>query len=111
MAVNLDTSFDEKYVEGRLPLAEDKKTPNLHQHILQKRRKLSGQRCQCCACGEYFNKVVTFDLHRVGKFDKDRRCLTVQEMRDRNMTKTQDDYWLAPITEKAKEYFKKRRAN
>ena len=74
---------------------------------MRKRRKLNGQRYQCCACGEYFNKVVTFDLHRVGKFDKDRRCLTVQEMRDRNMTKTQDDYWLAPITEKAKEYFKR----
>ncbi len=54
---------------------------------------------------------MTFDLHRVGKFDKDRRCLTVQEMRDRSMTKTQDDYWLAPISEKSKEYFKKRWAN
>lgn len=42
--------------------------------------KLSGNRCQCTACGHYFNRVSTFDKHRVGEFGKDRRCLSAGEM-------------------------------
>jgi len=98
-------------VEPILTPTEDKKDANKAQHSRQNRRKLRGQRCECCACGEYFNKVSTFDSHRVGKFGKNRRCLTVQEMQARNMNKTQDDYWIAPITEEAREYFKNRLAH
>jgi hypothetical protein len=43
-------------------------------------KKLTGNRCQCTACGEYFNRVSTFDRHRVGTFGLDRRCLTLDEM-------------------------------
>ena len=94
---------------------EDKKDANKSQYNLQKRRKLtaaSGQRCECCVCGEHFNKTATFEAHRVGSFGakNTRRCLTVREMALKNFTKTQDDYWLAPISEKAKEYFKGLRA-
>jgi hypothetical protein len=42
--------------------------------------KLTGGRCQCPACGEYFTSDRTFDRHRVGQFGSDRRCLTVAEM-------------------------------
>jgi len=73
----------------------------------------SGQRCECCACHEYFNKNVTFEAHRVGSFGakNTRRCLTIEEMKRMGFTKTQDDYWLALISEKSKEYFKKRRVH
>lgn len=43
-------------------------------------KKLTGSRCQCTACGTYFNRVSTFDKHRVGEFGADRRCLTADEM-------------------------------
>jgi len=97
-------------VEPILTSTEEKKSPKKGLHIRRKLTPASGQRCECCACHEYFNKNYTFDAHRVGSFGakNTRRCLTVKEMEDRGFTKTQDDYWLAPITEKDKEYFKKR---
>jgi hypothetical protein len=42
--------------------------------------KLSGNRCQCTRCGTYFNRVSTFDKHRIGRFGIDRRCMTAAEM-------------------------------
>ena len=42
--------------------------------------KLTGRRCQCCGCGEYFNGERGFDRHRVGVHGVNRRCLTVAEM-------------------------------
>ena len=103
-------------VDPILAPTEDEKDANKAQYIRQKRRKLdarSGQRCECCACGEYFNKTATFEAHRVGAFGarNTRRCLSIREMELKNFTKTQDDYWLAPISEKTKEYFKKRRVH
>lgn len=44
------------------------------------RPKLTGNRCQCSACGEYFTSVRSFDRHRVGRLGVDRRCLTQAEM-------------------------------
>jgi len=48
--------------------------------------RLTGGRCQCPQCGEYFTSDRTFDRHRVGQFAKPgerlgtRRCLAVAEM-------------------------------
>lgn len=42
--------------------------------------KLTGNRCQCPTCGEYFTSTRAFDRHRVGQFGPARRCLTVAEM-------------------------------
>ncbi len=42
--------------------------------------KLTGNRCQCTACGECFNGVQPFDKHRTGEPGLNRRCLTVPEM-------------------------------
>ena len=42
--------------------------------------KLTGNRCQCTACGECFNGTQPFDKHRVGEYGVNRRCLTVAEM-------------------------------
>jgi hypothetical protein len=33
--------------------------------------KLSGNRCQCTRCGTYFNRVSTFDKHRIGRMPPD----------------------------------------
>jgi hypothetical protein len=44
------------------------------------RPKLTGNRCQCSACGEYFTSVRSFDRHRVGQFGIGRRCLTRAEL-------------------------------
>ena len=43
-------------------------------------RKLTGRRCQCCTCGQYFNGERSFDRHRIGVHGVNRRCLTDSEM-------------------------------
>lgn len=42
--------------------------------------KLTGNRCQCAACGEYFTSERSFDKHRTGRFGIDRGCMTGSEM-------------------------------
>jgi len=77
----------------------------------QKRKKLTGQRCQCAACGEFFRKVRAFEGHRVGKFGwkkvkNNRRCLTPKEMKEKGMAKDSLDFWLLPASEEEKERLK-----
>jgi len=61
--------------------------------------KLRGDRCQCGACGEYFNSTYAFDLHRVGEFrDGSRRCLSVEEMRERGMVKNKLGFWISGVS-------------
>lgn len=55
---------------------------------------LKGQRCECAACGELFNRTSTFDRHRVGEFGVDRRCLTPDEMLAREWRKNERGFWL-----------------
>jgi hypothetical protein len=62
-------------------------------------KRLTGNRCQCPTCAEYFNGVQPFDKHRVGDFGKDRRCLTVAEMKARGWTRNAAGFW----RERAKE--------
>ena len=114
MAINLDAYFDEKCVEGRLPLTKDKKSCVLHLPEAGKgipRRKLRGDRNQCAACEEYFNSAHAFTKHRVGSFEPyTRRCLTVAEMEAKTFSKTQDDFWLCPVTPKDRERLNRIRA-
>ena len=59
--------------------------------------RLTGSRCQCAACGEVFNSVSVFDLHRVGSwhaYRSTRRCLTVIEMMARGWTKNTRRFWI-----------------
>jgi len=103
MTINSDAYFDEKYDEGRLPLAEDEKVSVLHLPEAGNgipRRKLRGDRNQCCACDEYFNSSNAFGQHRTGSFNGNRRCLTVVEMQAKNFGKTKDDFWLCPVAPK-----------
>lgn len=56
--------------------------------------KLSGNRCQCPTCGEYFNGVTGFDAHRIGPFDGKRHCLPVAEMTARGWTRNDAGFWV-----------------
>lgn len=58
---------------------------------------LRGDHCQCVACREYFNSTAAFDKHRVGKFDTNRRCLTVEEMRGKGMDKSARGFWVTQL--------------
>ena len=65
--------------------------------------KLRGDRCQCTACGLYFNSTAAFDKHRVGdhRVTRDRRCLTPQQMQERGMEQTSEGWW---VTERRPKY-------
>lgn len=66
---------------------------------------LTGQRCECPSCGQLFNRVSTFDKHRVGEFAKpgewagDRRCLTSDEMSDKGWRLNDKGFWLTEARE------------
>ncbi len=61
--------------------------------------KLTGNRCQCAACGEYFNSVSAFDKHRRGK--ERRFCWSVQQMQSAGMGKNRAGYWVGSFREAA----------
>jgi hypothetical protein len=63
------------------------------------RLKLTGSRCLCRGCGEYFNSVGAFDCHRTGRHvpinqPSQRRCLTVAEMRDKGWLLNDAGFWI-----------------
>jgi hypothetical protein len=58
-----------------------------------KKPTLRGNRCQCTACGEYFNRVSTFDKHRTGAYDERRRCLSVPEMEGKGWKRNAAGFW------------------
>ena len=60
--------------------------------------KLTGNRCQCPTCGEYFNGVQPFDKHRIGSYAKPgqpntRRCLAVAEMEAAGFIRNAAGFW------------------
>jgi hypothetical protein len=55
--------------------------------------KLTGRRCQCCDCGEYFNGERGFDRHRIGAYGVDRCCLSVAEMTARGWYRNAAGFW------------------
>jgi hypothetical protein len=58
------------------------------------RPRLSGDKCQCRSCGEYFNSTKAFDQHRIGDFTAgERRCMTVAGMRLAGMHRTVRGFW------------------
>jgi len=57
--------------------------------------KLTGSRCQCSACGEYFNRPSLFDRHRAGSYQPlARRCLSPDEMRAKGWRKNSAGFWI-----------------
>jgi hypothetical protein len=63
--------------------------------------KLSGDRNQCCACGQLFNSTFAFDKHRTGEFGKDRRCLTTDEMKAKGMAVNAAGFWVSSVMPEA----------
>ena len=58
--------------------------------MLPSDRKLTGRRCQCGGCGEYFNSLGAFEKHRVGF-----RCLTVGQMTEKGMIVSKLGWWIS----------------
>jgi len=56
--------------------------------------KLTGRRCQCSGCREYFNSDSAFDRHRTGPYTSERRCLTVSEMENDGFRKNGGGWWV-----------------
>lgn len=50
------------------------------------RRRLTGSRCLCRGCNEYFNSVHAFDRHRIWTSPTVRRCLTADQMAGSGMS-------------------------
>lgn len=63
--------------------------------------KLTGARCQCCACGECFNRDRAFDRHRIGQIGVDRRCLTATEMTARGWHRNAAGFWIMDAMDSA----------
>lgn len=57
-------------------------------------KPLKGNRNQCPTCNEYFNSTTAFQKHRVGEFEKNRRCRTPEEMLEIGMEKKPDGFWV-----------------
>ncbi|HEV8712666.1 MAG TPA: hypothetical protein VGX03_07560 [Candidatus Binatia bacterium] len=68
---------------------------------------LSGNRCECPACGLLFSSVREFDRHRVGTYAKpgamhgNRRCLAVAELEARGWRTNPRGFWMQPRRERA----------
>ena len=56
--------------------------------------KLTGNRCQCAACGELFNGLAGFDLHRIGPHNGLRTCLPVTAMIANGFDKNAAGFWV-----------------
>lgn len=56
--------------------------------------RLTGARCKCSACGEYFNSASVFDKHRVGSYERGRRCLSASEMLARSWIRNAAGFWI-----------------
>lgn len=59
--------------------------------------KLGGSRNQCQGCKEYFNSNSAFDGHRTGKFGKDRRCRTPEELIAKGWLKNEAGFWITGL--------------
>jgi hypothetical protein len=64
---------------------------------------------QCPTCGELFNSIFAFDWHRTGQFGKDRRCLTIDEMKAKKMAKNRYDRWVSSSFEDSGEHYNKKK--
>ena len=60
------------------------------------RLRLSGNRCQCTSCGEFFNSVSAFDRHRSGDcLDSGRRsCLSAVALIALGWSRNSAGFWI-----------------
>jgi hypothetical protein len=60
--------------------------------------RLTGNRCRCSGCGEYFNSTYIFDLHRMGDWQDrgaNRRCLSPDQMAAKGYSKNAAGFWIS----------------
>jgi predicted DNA-binding transcriptional regulator AlpA len=60
-------------------------------------RRLTGSRCRCPTCDEYFNSTSAFDRHRAGPWRDQgmhRRCLSADEMTARGWRLNAKGFWI-----------------
>jgi hypothetical protein len=62
------------------------------------RRRLTGSRCLCRGCNEYFNSVYAFDRHRIWASLIVQRCLTDEEMVGKGMSVNASGFWYSAST-------------
>ena len=69
--------------------------------------KLTGCRCQCGGCGDYFGSERAFDRHRLGDYAEPgqwqgtRRCLTHAEMMETGWHRSARGFLLQPDPRRA----------
>lgn len=61
--------------------------------------RLTGDRCQCRVCWEFFNSTTAFDKHRMTpKGETSKRCLSVSEMQARGMVRSGKGFWCTKVS-------------
>lgn len=64
--------------------------------------RLTGSRCQCTVCGDYFGSERGFDRHRIGEVGSPaRRCLTPSELQGAGWDRDARGFWLQPDLRRA----------
>ena len=64
--------------------------------------RLTGCRCQCPTCGDYFGNVRGFDRHRIGTLGaSDRRCMSLAEMMAAGWERNGRGFLLTPDARRA----------
>lgn len=58
---------------------------------------LTGNRCKCPHCGEFFNSLSTFDRHRAGNWENrgaNRHCLRPEQLTAKGWSKNEAGFWV-----------------
>lgn len=63
--------------------------------------KLTGNRCQCTACGEFFSSPRSFDRHRIGDYAKRRECIPAAQLLTNGWTRTSRGFMQEPRAKRA----------
>ena len=66
-------------------------------------KPLVGNRNECGVCKQRFNSNYPFEIHRIGKFGVDRRCMTEQEMLAAGMRLNKDGFWISETKEQRRQ--------
>jgi hypothetical protein len=75
----------------------DRPEPRLTPRQTIAAKRLTGSRCRCGACGEFFNSVSVFDAHRAGSWadrGAHRHCLTAEQLIARGYRLSPLGFWI-----------------
>lgn len=67
-------------------------------------------RSECTVCNLVFSSAHSFDKHRTGDHvERTRRCLTVDEMKDKGMAQNEKGIWVTALFESGSSIWKESR--